>query len=167
MSPRDGSTHPARPGPELVAHIDGGARGNPGPAGYGVHIEYGAGGSPTEIYGFIGRATNNVAEYAALLALLERAMSERASSLRILSDSELLVRQRTGTYRVQEPGVRVLLGAARRLAVNLRLVSYEHVPRDQNREADALATRAMDLEESNGPLPAALGDLPRPPAPGR
>ena len=147
-------------GPALVAHIDGGARGNPGPAGYGVHVESEAGALVAEIFGYLGVATNNVAEYAALLALLEYARERRAASLRVLSDSELLVRQVRGEYRVKDARLKVLHAAARRLLATLGTVVVEHVPRERNREADALANRAMDLKESSGPLPAALRDLP-------
>jgi ribonuclease HI len=162
----------AASGPALVAHIDGGARGNPGPAGYGVHIEAesderpGGGGSDrplAELFGYLGIATNNTAEYAALLALLEFAKSSGARSLRILSDSELLVRQMRGEYRVKDPKLKVLVAAARALAAALPRVVLEHVPREENREADALANRAMDTRESSGTLPAALRDLPRTP----
>jgi probable phosphoglycerate mutase len=142
-----------------VAHIDGGARGNPGPAGYGVHIRD-DGGVETELFGYIGIATNNTAEYAALLALLEYAVPARPASLLIRSDSELLIRQMQGRYRVKDPGLRVLHAAARRLIVSVARVRLEHVPREMNREADALANRAMDLEASSGPLPAALRSLP-------
>jgi predicted nucleic acid-binding Zn-ribbon protein/ribonuclease HI len=145
--------------PALVAHIDGGARGNPGPAGYGVHIRD-DGGVETELFGYIGIATNNTAEYAALLALLEYAVPARPASLLIRSDSELLIRQMQGRYRVKDPGLRVLHAAARRLIVSVARVRLEHVPREMNREADALANRAMDLEASSGPLPAALRSLP-------
>jgi ribonuclease HI len=113
-----------------------------------------------EIYGYLGVATNNVAEYAALLAVLEYAVAARAASLRILSDSQLLVRQMSGEYRVKDPRLQVLHGAARRLIAGLRSVALEHVPREENREADALANRAMNLEESSGPPPAALRGLP-------
>ena len=144
----------------LVAHIDGGARGNPGPAGYGVHVKDEAGRVVAELYGYLGTATNNTAEYAALLALLEYARKEGAATLRILSDSELLVRQIRGEYRVKHPGLLVLHAAARRLMASLPSVVVEHVPRERNVEADALANRAMDLRDSSGPLPQALRDLP-------
>jgi ribonuclease HI len=147
-------------GPALQAHIDGGARGNPGPAGYGVFVEPLEGGPPIEIYGFLGFATNNVAEYAALLALLEYAAASRTRSLRILSDSELLVRQVRGEYRVKDPRLRVLHAAARRLMEGMPSVTIEHVRREANRDADALANRAMDSRASSGPLPAALRGLP-------
>ncbi len=151
-------------GPSLVAHIDGGARGNPGPAGYGVHVLDERGGPAIGIYGYIGTATNNTAEYAALLALLEYARAAGAGSLRVLSDSELLIRQMKGEYRVKDPKLKVLHGAARRLMADLPRVDLEHVPREENRDADALANRAMDLRASSGPLPQALGLLPRTPA---
>ena len=147
-------------GAALVAHIDGGARGNPGPAGYGVHIEDGSGRVVAELYGYLGTATNNTAEYAALLALLEYAAAQGAAALRVLSDSELLVRQIRGEYRVKHPGLQVLHGAARRLMTALPSVVVEHVPRERNVAADALANRAMDLRDSSGPLPQALRDLP-------
>lgn len=161
MTPRGRKTagRPAAP-PGLVAHIDGGARGNPGPAGYGVSIEDGQGRPVADLYGYLGIATNNTAEYAALLALLEYAVAAGAKSLRILSDSELLVRQIRGEYRVRHPNLLVLHGAARRLMTGLPSVVVEHVRREQNRAADALANRAMDLRESSGPLPEVLRDLP-------
>ena len=146
--------------PTLVAHIDGGARGNPGPAGYGVHVTDEAGNLVAELYGYLGTATNNTAEYAALLALLEDAQARGARALRILSDSELLVRQIKGEYRVKHPGLQVLHAAARRLMASIPSVVVEHVPRERNLEADALANRAMDLRDSSGPLPKALRDLP-------
>jgi ribonuclease HI len=176
-SPRaDSPIHESSSGPALVAHIDGGARGNPGPAGYGVHVEVESdpraegGGSDrplAELFGYLGIATNNTAEYAALLALLEFAKGSGARSLRIFSDSELLVRQMRGEYRVKDPKLKVLHAAARSLAASLPRVVLEHVPREENREADALANRAMDSRESSGPLPAALRDLPRAPAQNR
>jgi ribonuclease HI len=144
----------------MMAYIDGGSRGNPGPAGYGVHVTDGAGHVVAELYGYLGTATNNTAEYAGLLALLEYARVEGATALRVLSDSELLVKQIKGEYRVKHPGLRVLHEAARRLMAAIPSVEVEHVPREQNVEADALANRAMDLRDSSGPLPKALRDLP-------
>jgi ribonuclease HI len=150
----------ARKAAGLVAHIDGGARGNPGPAGYGVHVEDEDGRLVAELYGYLGTATNNTAEYAALLALLEFARARGASALRVLSDSELLVRQIRGEYKVKHPGLQVLHAAARRLMTSFPSVAIEHVPREANHEADALANRAMDLRDSSGPLPQALRDMP-------
>lgn len=147
-------------GPALVANIDGGSRGNPGPAGYGVHVASAAGEIVAEIYGFLGVATNNIAEYAALLALLEHAGALRPSALTIRSDSELLVRQMNGIYRVKDPNLKILHEAARRLLAGFPGARLEHVRREANREADALANRAMDLQAGSGPLPRALGALP-------
>lgn len=153
----------------LLANIDGGARGNPGPAGYGVfivRIPGAAAAAPpqdapfAELYGYLGHATNNTAEYAALLALLEHVVPLTPSALTIRSDSELLIRQMKGEYRVKDAKLQVLHAAARRLLIGLRQVKLEHVPREQNRSADSLANRAMDLRESSGPLPAALRSLP-------
>jgi ribonuclease HI len=149
-----------RRGAMLVAHIDGGARGNPGPAGYGVHIEDPQGARVAELHGFLGVATNNTAEYAGLLAALEYARDARAASLRVLSDSELLVRQIEGRYRVKDPKMQVLHGAARRLIAALPEFRLEHVRREDNRDADRLANLAMDRRDSSGTLPAALKDLP-------
>jgi ribonuclease HI len=146
-------------GRSLVAHIDGGARGNPGPAGYGVHVAERDGVAVAQIYGFLGIATNNTAEYAALLALLEYAASVRPGDLLILSDSELLIRQMQGRYRVKDPKLKILHAAARRLIDLLPRVELRHVPREENRDADALANRAMDTRESTAPLPAAVAAL--------
>jgi ribonuclease HI len=149
-----------RRGPALVAHIDGGARGNPGPAGYGVHVEDAHGSPVAELYGYLGVATNNTAEYAGLLAALEYARDAQVASLRVMSDSELLVRQLEGRYRVKDPKMQVLHAAARRLIAGLKEFRVEHVRREENREADRLANLAMDRRDSSGSLPAALGDLP-------
>jgi ribonuclease HI len=145
---------------DLVAHIDGGARGNPGPAGYGVHLATAAGAPVAEIYGYLGVATNNIAEYAALLALLERALTIQPASLVVRSDSELLVRQMKGEYRVKDPKLKVLHDEARRLLVGLPGTVFEHVRREHNREADALANRAMDERAGSDPIPAALRRVP-------
>ena len=146
--------------PHLLAHIDGGARGNPGPAGYGVHLTTAAGEPVAEIYGYLGVATNNIAEYAALLALLEHALALRPARLAIRSDSELLIRQMKGEYRVKDPKLKVLHTEARLMVARLSGVSFEHVRRERNREADALANRAMDERAGSGPLPAALRVVP-------
>ena len=165
-----GAGRPARAGraasggPALVAHIDGGARGNPGPAGYGVSVQSSSGDPVAEIYGFLGETTNNVAEYAALLALLEFAVGARVASLAVRSDSQLLVRQIAGEYRVKDPNLKVLHAAARRLMESIPAATVVHVPREENHAADALANLAMDLRTSSHPLPRALRDLPRRPA---
>jgi len=128
----------------LVAHIDGGARGNPGPGGYGVVIEDHAGRKLDEIAQFLGRTTNNVAEYSALVAALEYAISHRFRAVKILSDSELLVRQMCGEYKVRNAALLELFQKAKAMTRELDWFQVVHVAREQNREADRLANIAMD-----------------------
>lgn len=128
----------------IVAYVDGGARGNPGPAGYGVRIEQADGTLLSELSEMIGIATNNVAEYQGLIAALNYAVQHGCGHVRIRSDSELLVRQMRGEYRVRNAALKSLHGKALTLASRLHSVSYEHVPRSENAEADRLANRAMD-----------------------
>jgi ribonuclease HI len=129
---------------DVVVYIDGGARGNPGPAGYGVRIERADGTLIDEIYEPIGVATNNVAEYRGLLAALEWARAHGASRVHVRSDSLLLVQQMRGHYRVKHPGLQPLHARARLLAHEVGRVSYEHVRREANAHADRLANAAMD-----------------------
>ena len=143
------------PGEPLCAHIDGGARGNPGPAGYGVHLTLPDGTVWDEVWGYLGERTNNVAEYAALLAALEYALRSGAASLQVRSDSQLLVRQMLGRYRVKNLGLRPLFQRAREGAARLRTFKIEHVYREANRDADALANRAMDDGTGSGHFDAA------------
>jgi probable phosphoglycerate mutase len=128
----------------IVAYIDGGARGNPGPAGYGVRIEQTDGTLVEEFSGSIGVATNNVAEYQALLAALEWAMRHGHHELHVRSDSLLLVQQMLGRYKVKHPGLQPLHGKARLLAHEIGRVTFEHVGRAKNAHADRLANIAMD-----------------------
>lgn len=131
----------------LVVYIDGGARGNPGPAGYGVRIEGLDGSLVQELHGALGITTNNVAEYNGLLAALRWAVDHGVRDLRIKSDSELLVKQMLGEYRVKHPGLQPLAAQARLLLMQLGRVSFEHVRREQNAEADRLSNLAMDEGE--------------------
>jgi probable phosphoglycerate mutase len=128
----------------LTAYIDGGSRGNPGPAGYGVRIEDEHGRPVAELSQALGVATNNVAEYRALVAALTWAAAHGCRSLRIRSDSELLVRQMRGEYRVRNAGLQPLHLEAKRLVAQLGQVRFEHVRRELNTGADGLANRAMD-----------------------
>ena len=130
-------------GGSAIAHIDGGARGNPGPAGYGVHIER-HDGTVVELKEAVGIATNNVAEYRGLLAALEWATRHGIDKLHIKSDSDLIVKQMRGEYRVKHPGLQPLWEEARALARQIRHVQFEHVRREFNRDADRLANEAMD-----------------------
>jgi ribonuclease HI len=129
----------------IVAYIDGGARGNPGPAGYGVRLEDEQGGMLDEFHGFLGSATNNIAEYNGLLAALRYAKERGHRKVHIKSDSELLVKQMRGEYRVKNAGLQPLYQAARVLAEGFDRVVYEHVRREQNKHADRLANLAMDM----------------------
>jgi ribonuclease HI len=135
-----------KPQPEnyLIAHTDGGARGNPGPAGYGVVIHDSHGTKIAGLSQYLGRQTNNVAEYQALIAALEFAVEHGPKALKVISDSELLVRQIKGIYKVKEPTLRDLHGRASQLIRQLEWFDIEHVLRGHNREADDLANRAMD-----------------------
>lgn len=128
----------------LVAYIDGGSRGNPGPAGFGVRIETPDGGIAAQLHEAIGVATNNVAEYRGLLAALTWALDHHCSHLHVRSDSQLLVCQMRGEYRVKNPGLRALHHQARELVDGIGHVTFEHVPRSQNQDADRLANLAMD-----------------------
>jgi len=130
-------------GGSAIANIDGGSRGNPGPAGYGVRVEQ-PDGTIVEIKEFLGTCTNNVAEYSGLLAALRWAAEHGVSQLRIRSDSELLIKQMRGEYRVKNPGLLPLYEEARALARTIGRVTFEHVRREFNKDADRLANEAMD-----------------------
>jgi probable phosphoglycerate mutase len=132
---------------EIVAYIDGGARGNPGPAGFGVRIERPDGSLVDEFSEAIGVATNNVAEYRGLLAALEWARRHGARRVHVRSDSLLLVQQMLGRYKVKSEGLQPLHAQARRLAAEIGRVSFEHVRRESNRHADRLANAAMDAAQ--------------------
>jgi YfiH family protein len=128
----------------IVAYIDGGSRGNPGPAGYGVRIETADGQLVEEFSGAIGIATNNVAEYRGLIAALAWAADHGHHDLLVRSDSLLLVMQMIGRYRVKHPGLQPLHQEARAAAARVGRVRYEHVRRELNPDADRLANQAMD-----------------------
>lgn len=132
---------------ELVAHIDGASRGNPGPAAYGVVVEMADGKPLAELAEVVGETTNNVAEYRALLAALAYALEHRHSRLKVISDSELLTRQIAGTYKVKSPDLKPLHEQAKQKIAQLEAFSIAHVRREENREADRLANRALDAKE--------------------
>jgi ribonuclease HI len=136
---------PAESAPEhLVAYVDGGSRGNPGPAGYGVVIEDQHGKPIAEFSRYLGHRTNNFAEYSGLIAALSYVLEHKHSALRVRSDSELMVRQMNGVYKVRSPELRPLYEQARALARRLKWFRIEHVRREHNAEADRLANEAMD-----------------------
>jgi ribonuclease HI len=128
----------------MRVHIDGGSRGNPGPAGIGVLFLRPDGSVAEQFHRGIGEATNNVAEYSALLAALERAATAGMTDVEVYSDSELLVRQIQGRYRVKHPVLRPLYAAARKRIAGFSHFVIHHVPRELNAAADALANRGID-----------------------
>jgi ribonuclease HI len=132
----------------LHIHVDGASRGNPGEAAFGVHVSTPDGRTVAELYGHLGRATNNVAEYQGLLHALRWAVARGTKAVVVFSDSELLVRQMTGRYRVKSPGLQPLHREAGALAGRFARMRIRHVPREQNRKADALANRALDERAS-------------------
>ncbi len=147
--------HPSRSGARLfsephapadvhLAHVDGAARGNPGPASYAVIIHDAAGREVYRLGKAIGRNTNNVAEYHGLIAALDYAATHGIRRLRIRSDSELLVRQMQGLYKVKSPDLKPLHERAQKLARGLEYFAIEHVRRELNSDADALANEALD-----------------------
>ena len=140
---------PAR-GPELVLYFDGASRGNPGPAAYGVWSPSGL--ARAEI---LGPATNNVAEWRGFLAALDLALASGAEDVEIRADSQLVLRQFSGEYRMKAPHLAAFLDEARAKARRLRRLRVVHVPREQNRKADALANRALDEAARPAPAPPA------------
>lgn len=128
----------------LLAYSDGGARGNPGPAGYGVVIEDQTGRKVTALSEYLGHQTNNFAEYQGLIAALEYALEQGPKALKLISDSELLVKQIKGIYKVRNPGLQDLHARAKALIAQLDWFSIGHALREHNQEADRLANEAMD-----------------------
>jgi len=141
----------AEPKPAAAAYranIDGGSRGNPGPASYGVVIRDPRGEITAKLKKYIGRMTNNVAEYYGLIAALDYAQAKGIRALRVESDSELLVKQMRGQYKVKSGDLQPLFERAKKMSQSFDSFRIEHVYREQNREADALANEALD--ESSG-----------------
>ena len=130
----------------LVAYVDGGSRGNPGNAGYGAHILDGEGKVVANLSGCLGVRSNNCAEYAGLIAALDYALVNRFEKVTVLADSELMVRQIRGVYKVRSPNLIGSYRQARTLIGRLRSFSIRHIPRSRNREADRLANLAMDRQ---------------------
>lgn len=128
----------------LVANVDGGARGNPGPAGYGVVIEDELGRPVAELSEYLGRQTNNYAEYSGLLSALKYTLRHGFKALKVVSDSELMVKQINGQYKVSSPTLKELHEQAMKLIDQLDCFEITHVLREKNREADRLANLAMD-----------------------
>lgn len=142
------------------ANIDGGSRGNPGPAAYGVVMRDGRGEVVARLKKYIGQNTNNVAEYFALIAALDYAQTHGIRALRVESDSELLVKQMRGQYKVKSEELKPLFERAKKMSQTLEMFRIEHVYREQNREADALVNQALDETSRPGAAAANAAKLP-------
>jgi len=140
----DAATRENPPEHYLIAHSDGGARGNPGPAGYGVVIVDESGRKVAQLSEYLGHQTNNFAEYQGLIGALEYALEHGPKALKLISDSELLVRQIKGIYKVKNATLQDLHSRAKELIAQLDWFSIGHALREQNRDADRLANEAMD-----------------------
>jgi ribonuclease HI len=146
---------PAAPGAYRI-NIDGGSRGNPGPAAYGVVIRDARGEPVAKLKKYIGRFTNNVAEYYGLIAAMDYAQSHGVRAIRIESDSELLVKQMRGLYKVKSADLQPLFERAKKMSQSFESFRIDHIYREQNREADALANEALDETEGKPANPAAI-----------
>ncbi len=137
----------------ITAHCDGGARGNPGPAGYGAEITAPDGTVIAELSEYLGHRTNNYAEYSGLLASLQFALDHHFPRLRVISDSELMVKQIQGKYKVNSPDLKPLWQEAKRRIARLEAFEISHALRHKNKAADALANQAMDRGTNRTPAP--------------
>ena len=135
----------------LIAHCDGGSRGNPGPAGYGAVIEDRNGRVLARLSEYLGKRTNNYAEYSALLGVLAWCLENNRPRVRVVADSELMVKQMQGKYKVNSPDLRPLWEEARRRANQLEKFEIAHTLRGGNKEADQLANEAMDRGMGRAP----------------
>jgi len=134
----------------FTAHCDGGSRGNPGPSGYGAVVEDAQGRTVAELSEFLGNQTNNYAEYHGLLGVLKWAIEHNVKRLRVVSDSELMVKQMQGKYKVNSPGLRPLWEEARKMSRRLEGFEMRHTLRGGNKVADRLANEAMDRGMGKG-----------------
>ena len=135
---------PGKPAEFLIAYTDGGARGNPGPAGFGVYVTDQDNNRVIELSEYLGQQTNNYAEYSALIAAVDWAVRNRHRAVQVVSDSELMVKQLRGVYKVRNENLQPLYEKAQRLIAQLDWFEVKHVLREQNRQADRLANEAMD-----------------------
>lgn len=145
----------------LLAHCDGGARGNPGPAGYGAVIAKEDGLILAELSEFLGFKTNNFAEYSGLLGVLQWALDNGYSRVKVVSDSELMVKQIQGKYKVNSPDLRPLFEEAKRRIARLELFNISHALRHKNKTADRLANEAMDRGMGKTTAPAKATPYPQ------
>jgi ribonuclease HI len=160
------SPRPITPTAEWInAHCDGGARGNPGPSGYGALIQDGHGMVIAELSEFLGMRTNNYAEYSGLLGCLQYALDHNHPRLRVVSDSELMVKQIQGKYQVKSPDLKPLYEEAKRRIAKLQAFEISHALRHKNKDADRLANEAMDRGMRRGQSSEARPHAPGTPAP--
>ncbi len=138
------TTDKTKPQPHLLAHVDGGSRGNPGHAGYGVFIRDAEGKPVAQLSEYLGIKTNNYAEYSGLLAALRYARQHPCNAIEVVSDSELMVRQINGQYKVKNEGLKPLYQQAMAMIRELAWFKARHVRREFNKDADGLANDAMD-----------------------
>jgi len=155
-----GDPEPEAKAAAFRANIDGGSRGNPGPASYGVVIRNPKGEIVARLKKYIGRMTNNVAEYYGLIAALDYAQSNQIRAFRIESDSELLVKQMRGQYKVKSAELKPLFERAKKMSQSFAFFRIEHVYREQNAEADALANEALDEVSGKSSQPQAREESP-------
>ena len=155
-------SHEKPPAHYLVAYTDGGARGNPGPSGYGVVIQDESGRKVAALSEYLGHQTNNFAEYQGLIAALEHALNHGPKALKVISDSELLVRQIKGIYKVKNPTLQDLHARAKELIAQLDWFSIGHALREHNQEADRLANEAMDRGMGRSARPSTSSPQPQP-----
>jgi ribonuclease HI len=148
----------------INAHCDGGARGNPGPAGYGALVQDDHGTVLAELSEFLGMRTNNYAEYSGLLGCLQYALDHHHPRLRVVSDSELMVKQIQGKYQVKSPDLKPLYEEARRRITKLEAFEITHALRHKNKDADRLANEAMDrgMKRPSAANPTTNPSAPRP-----
>ncbi len=149
----------------IYAHCDGGSRGNPGPSGFGAVVTDAAGHPLAELSEFLGIRTNNFAEYSGLLAVLEWALTQGHRRVKVVSDSELMVKQIQGKYKVNSPDLKPLWQTARDRIAKLDGFEISHALRHKNKEADALANQAMDRGMNRQPPSGPVESIPLRPRP--
>ena len=142
------------------ANVDGGSRGNPGPAAYGVVVRDPRGEIVARLKKYIGNNTNNVAEYFGLIAALDYAQNHGIRALRVESDSELMVKQMRGQYKVKSEELKPLFERAKKMSQTFESFRISHVYREQNKEADALVNQALDETSGSGDAPSVKADKP-------
>lgn len=131
---------------KFIVNTDGGARGNPGPAAVGILIKDLTSGNIEKIGKYLGIATNNIAEYAALKIALEKLMDKNAEQVQCFLDSELVVKQLNGEYKVKDENLKIIWLEIKKLETNFKSISYTHIPRAKNKEADKIVNEVLDAQ---------------------